>query len=103
MYEGFDIWTFLVGLPLALVIISIVMVVNWKKGKKERWFDERYKRIHQHARSISWGVTTAAILISWIIVIIIEGPHLAFFIITGIWVAHMVSYAIGAAIASSKN
>ena len=103
MYEGFSIWTFLAGLPLGLLIASIILFISWKKGKKRRLFDERYRRIHQHARSISWGVTTAVILIAWTIVIIVEGPGLAFFVLTGIWVAHMSSYAIGAAIASRKN
>ncbi|MFJ7935490.1 hypothetical protein [Sporosarcina sp. NPDC096371] len=103
MYEGFDIWTFLVGLPLGLLIASIILFMNWKKGKKERRFDERYTTVHQHARSISWGVTTAAILIAWTIVIIVEGPGLAFFILTGLWVTHMVSYGIGAVFANSKN
>src|SRR4051794_30717634 len=101
MYEGFSIWTFLPGLPLGLLIASIVLFISWKKGKKERLFDERYTTIQQHARSISWGVTTAAILIAWTIVIIVEGPGLAFFIMSGIWVTHMLSYAIGTAIASS--
>jgi hypothetical protein len=103
MYEGFDIWTFLAGLPLGLAIAVVVLFISWKKGKKNRLFDERYTRIHQHARSISWGVTTGAILIAWTIVIIVEGPSLAFFILSGIWVTHMLSYAIGAAIASSRN
>ena len=103
MYEGFSIWLFLAGLPLGLLITSIILFISWRKGKKRRLFDERYTTIHQHARSISWGVTTAAILIAWTVVIIVEGPGLAFFIMTGIWVAHMSSYVIGAAIASSKN
>ena len=36
MYEGFDIWAFLVGLPLALVIVAIVLLITRKKAKKER-------------------------------------------------------------------
>ncbi len=103
MYEGFSLWKFLVGLPLGLLIASIVLFVSWKKGKKARLFDERYTTIHQRARSISWGVTTAAILIGWTIVVLVEEPGLAFFIMSGIWVTHMLSYAIGAAIASCKN
>jgi hypothetical protein len=103
MYEGFNIWAFLIGLPFALVIASIGMLINRRIGKRKHLFDERYTRIHKHARSISWGVTTAAILIAWSIIIIVEGPGLAFFILSGIWVTHMLSYAIGAAIASCKN
>lgn len=103
VYEDFDIWSFLAGLPLGLTITGIVLYFSWRKGKKERRFDERFTRIHQHARSISWGVTTAAILIAWMIVILVEGARLAFFILTGIWTAHMMSYLIGALIANSKN
>ena len=80
MYEGFDIWAFLAGLPLGLVIWGIVHYFMWKKGKKERMFDERYTNLHRHARAISWKVMTVAILIAWIIVMIVEGAKLAFFI-----------------------
>lgn len=74
-----------------------------KKGKKERWFDERSTRIQRNARSFSWSVTTVVIILSWILVMILERPSLAFFIITAIWVAHMLSYGIGALIESDKN
>ena len=103
MYEGFDWLSFFVGLPLGLVIFGIVYFFAWRKGKKERIFDERYKRVHRHGRSISWMVTSITILIGWTIIMIVEGPRLAFFILTGIWVAHMMSYLIGAAIANGQN
>lgn len=103
MYEGFDIWLFLVGLPLSVVIAIVLTFIGWRKGKKQRLFDERYTRIHQHARSISWMVTTISIIIVWAVIIIVEGPRLTFFLISGIWFVHMSSYAIGAIIASNKN
>jgi TRAP-type C4-dicarboxylate transport system permease large subunit len=103
MHQDFDIWAFMAGLPLGLVIAGIVYYFVWKKGKKERLFDERYKNIHRHARSISWKVMTVAILIAWIIVMIVEGAKLAFFIMTALWVIHMLSWAIGAAIASKNH
>ena len=103
MYEGFNIWTFLAGLPLGLAVAGIVLFISWRRGKKERRFDERYTRIHQNARSISWGVTTVTLLIAWTIVTLVEGPSLAFFVLSGVWVTHMLSYAIGAVFASTKN
>lgn len=102
MYEEFNIWGFL-GLPLGLAITAVILFFSWKKGMKERRFDERYTRIHQHARSISWGATTVAILVGWMIIIIVEGPQLAFFILTGIWIVHGLSYIIGTVVASKKN
>ena len=103
MYEGFDLFTFFLGLPLGLVIVAIALYLSYRKGRKERRFDERYTIIHQYARSFSWIVTTITILIVWAVIIIVEGPGLSFFLMTGIWVAHMLSYVIGGAIASTKN
>lgn len=103
MYEGFSIWSLLAGLPLGLFIIGIVFYTSWRRGKKERRFDERYTIIQQEARSISWMTTSFAILIIWVIVQIIEKPGLAFWILTILWVVHMTSYAVGTAIASKRN
>lgn len=103
MYEGFDIGAFLMGLPFGIAIGGVILFFSWRKGKKERRFDERYTIIRQSARSFSWIVTTFAILIGWAVVIILEGPSPAFFILMGIWVVHMLSYIIGAAIASKRN
>lgn len=102
MYENFNLFSFLLGLPLAIVITIIILFTNRRIGKKKRWFDERYTKIHENARSVSWIVTTITLLVVWMIIIILEGPGLSFFLITGIWVIHMASYAIGAAVAS-KN
>lgn len=103
MYEGFHIGSFLLGLPLGLAVTGVILLFSRRTGKKERRFDERYTTIHRNARSISWGVMTAVILIAWIIVMFIERPSLAFFIITAIWVAHMLSYGVAAFIEDNKN
>lgn len=103
MYEGFNLGTFLMGLPLGFIIASIALFFIWRKGKKERQFDERYENIQQHAKSIGWGVTTIALLIGWAIAIIMEGPGLAFFILMGIWLVHMLSYIVGGVVANAKN
>lgn len=33
MYDGFNTWSFLLGLPLGLVIAGIVWFINWRIGK----------------------------------------------------------------------
>ncbi|WP_301107345.1 hypothetical protein [Sporosarcina sp.] len=103
MYEGFNIGSFLLGLPLGLAITGMVLFISWRMGKKQRRYDERYQTIHRQARSYSWMATTAAVLIGWMVAILLEGPGIAFFILTAIWVVHMLSYIIGAAVASQKN
>lgn len=103
MYEGFDLGTFFMGLPLGITIALIISFFVWRKGKKERRFDERYENIQRHAKSIGWGATTIAILIGWAIVIIVEGAGPAFFILMGIYVVHMLSYIVGGVVANAKN
>lgn len=103
MYENFDLLSFLLGLPLAILIMAIVFLARRSVGKKRRWFDERYMKIHEKARSLSWTVTTITILIVWLIIIFMEGPGLAFFLMTAIWVIHMLSYGIGSLIANRSN
>lgn len=103
MNAEFDWFTFLIGLPTAIVSSMIILFIFYRIGKKRRWFDERYNQVHTIARSYSWIVTTAGLLVAWMIIIIMEGPGLAFFIITGLWVVHMGSYGIAAAIADKNN
>ncbi|MCM3359650.1 MAG: DUF3796 domain-containing protein [Psychrobacillus sp.] len=103
MNAEFDWFTFLIGIPTAIVIMGITFFVFRRIGKKKRLFDERYNQVHSTARSFSWKVTTAAILVAWMIIIIVEGPGLAFFVMTGLWVIHIVSYGVGAAVADKNN
>lgn len=103
MYEGFSVWAFLMGLPLGMAITGIVMYFQLKKAKKERRLDERFVKIRLEARSISWMTTSFAILILWSIVLFIEKPGLAFWVLTTLWIVHMGAYVIGNAIASKRN
>lgn len=103
MFEGFNIWIFLSGIPLGLAVAAIVMMINRRLMKKKRMFDERYTTIQRQGRSAAWLVTTVAILIAWMTAIIVEGPHLAFFLITGIWVVHMLAYIVTTAVAANNN
>lgn len=103
MNGEFDWFTFLIGLPTGIAISGIIYLISRKIGQKKRLFDERYIRVHTTARSNSWVVTTASLLVAWMIIIIVEGPGLAFFVMTGLWVIHILSYGIAAAVADKKN
>ena len=90
-------------IPASILIMFVTFWIMRRMGKKRRWFDERHRIVQEKARSFSWKATTATILIVWIVIIIVEGPGLSFFLMSGLWVAHMLSYAIGTVIASIKN
>lgn len=103
MREDFDLLAFMLGLPTGLAVTLIIGYFIWRKGKKTRRYDERYKSIQDQAKSLSWAVTQLAIVIAWAIVIIVEGPGLAFFLFTAVYVIAMVSYGVAAAAAEKKN
>lgn len=99
---NFDWVAGLSGLLLGSLIATVVLYINYRIGKKQRRFDERYEQIHNKGRSIAWVATVFAILVGWGVVIVMEGASLAFFIITFIYIVSMISYIIGAAYASNR-
>jgi len=92
----------LTGFPLAFLIIGIVFYFVRKHGKKKRLFDERYHQVQNKARSVAWVISTFCIIIAWMFSLIIEGPGFSFFLLTFVYVAHMIAYLIGGAMAE-KN
>ena len=91
------------GLVTGILVASLAMYFNYRIGKKQRRFDERYQQIHNWAKALAWSVTVLAIVIGWAVIIVMEGASLAFFVITAIYVISMLAYAIGAAYASTKH
>lgn len=103
MREDFDLLAFMLGLPMGLGITLLVGYFVWKKGKKNRRYDERYKRVQEQAKSLAWGVTMLVIVIAWAIIIIFDGIGLAFFLFTAVYVIAMITYLIASVLAEKKN
>ena len=103
MDKELNLVAFFSGLPLGIIFTLLILLILWRYGKKRRWFDERSKRVHEHAMSISWIATTGGILLIWSIIILYEGPGLAFWLMTALWVIHIGSFGIGTAFANRKN
>lgn len=91
------------GLLGGAAIAFIAHFFQRRIGKKKNLFDERYKKINNQAKARSWDVTLVVLIIGWGLVIIFEGISYSFFIMTGIYVLHCLSYAIGSAIFSSRE
>lgn len=103
MYEGFNWLTFIIGLPLGLLIVFVALFIQKRILQKKRAYDERYTTIQVYARSTGWQVTTGAIIIAWIYILLTEPIGSAFFVITFLWIAHQMGYLIGAIRANAKN
>jgi len=71
--------------------------------KKKKQYDERFVLVDHLARSYSWMGSLGVIFIVWFLSLVVFKSMIAFWLITVIYVGHMVSYAVGTAIANAKN
>ena len=91
-------------------------MLDWSSSSNSKRFlsskkdDEEEKAIHERfvmndhlARSYSWMGSLGIIFIVWFLSLVVFHSLLAFWLITVIYVGHMASYAIGAAIANGRN
>ena len=102
MSEKFDIVLGLSGFIMGFLFIAIVFYFNKKHGMKKRIFDERYRQVHNTARSKAWIISTFCIAGAWMTAMIVEGAGFSFFLLTFVYVAHMIAYLISAIVAN-KN
>jgi len=102
MNLDYDLIAGLSGFSVAFLIMGIVYYTFRKKGRKKRLFDERYHQVQNKARSLAWVISTFCIVIAWMAALIVEGPGFSFFLLTFVYVAHMIAYIIGGIIAEKK-
>lgn len=84
-------------------VMGITMFLNYRRLKKNREVDERFHRIHHYGRSYAWVASSIIIWLVWFVSLFVLDSKPAFFLITAIYVGHMISYIIGAAVAQSRN
>ncbi len=87
---------------LGLIVIS-AFVIPRQIMKKKKQHDERFVYNDQLARAYGWMGSLIVIFICWFLSIAVFRDLLAFWLISAIYVGHMMFYAIGAAIANSRN
>lgn len=58
-------------------LMVLLAIYLWRRGKKERKFDERYETVQKRARTFSWGMTIVFIFMMFVGVVIYEGFGLA--------------------------
>lgn len=92
------VWGFISG----ILTVGLVYYINYRIGKKKRRFDERYHQLHTKARSLAWGVSTICIVCAWLATLLVEGPGFSFFIVTFVYVAHMLAYLISSIVVEKK-
>jgi hypothetical protein len=91
------------GLLFGVAVHIVLQIVSRRKRKKEHWFDERYQHITSHAKAVAWNSTSIAIVVAWALIIVFEGISLPFFLMTGVYVLHNMSYLCSSVYYSNRN
>ena len=102
MTQGSDLIAGILGFAIAFLTIGVVFYFFRRNGKKKRIFDERYHQVQNKARSVAWVISTFCIVLAWMAALIVEGPGFSFFLITFVYVAHMIAYLIGGIIGEKQ-
>ena len=90
-------WTFLGAFVICMFVIPRQMM------KKKKQHDERFVHNDRLAMAYGWMGSLVVIFICWFLSLAVFHNLLAFWLISIIYVGHMLSYAFGAAIANSRN
>lgn len=85
------------------VFVICMFIIPRQIMKKKKQHDERFVFNDQYARAFGWFGSLAAIFICWFLSLAVFRDFLAFWLISAIYSAHMIFYAVGAAIANSRN
>lgn len=92
----------LAGFITGAGVVLLIAFLYFKKGKKERRFDERYQEVHEKARTVSWSITLITLMLMWVGALIFEGPKLAYLLLSSAYGVMLISYGIGAMIYNKR-
>jgi len=92
----------LAGFITGAGVVLFIAFLYFRKGKKERRFDERYEEVHAKARTLSWSLTLIVLMLMWLGSLIFEGPKLAFLLLATAYGVMLISYGIGVLIMNKR-
>lgn len=83
-------------------LVTLLAIYLWRKGKKERRFDERYETIRGKARTFSWGITIIVIFMMFLGAIIYEGFKLAALLLGILYAVILLTYWLSAFVLNKR-
>lgn len=92
----------LAGFITGAGVVLFIAYLYFRKGRKERRFDERYQEIHTKARTLSWTITLVVLMVMWLGSLIVEGPKLAFILLASAYGLMLISYGVGVLILNKR-
>jgi len=92
----------LAGFITGAGVVLFIAFLYFRKGRKERRFDERYQEIHTKARTISWTVTLVLLAVLGLGSLVFEGSKLAFLLLSSTYGVMLISYGISVLILNKR-
>lgn len=92
----------LAGFITGAGVVLFIAFLYFRKGKKERRFDERYEEVHTKARTVSWTITLIVLMFMWLGSLLFEGSKLAFLLTACAYGVMLISYGIGVVIMNKR-
>lgn len=90
------------GFIVGFGVVSIIALIFWRRGKKNRLFDERYEKVHVKARTVSWITFVGLSYLLAIAVLIIEGWTLASMLLASLYGVGLFTYFVAVLIYNRK-
>ncbi|VDG98819.1 Uncharacterised protein [Lysinibacillus sphaericus] len=90
------------GFVVGFGVVSIVVLIFWRRGKKNRLFDERYEKVHVKARTVSWITFVGLSYLLAIAVLIVEGWTLASMLLASLYAVGLITYFVAVLIYNRK-
>ncbi|MBD7985861.1 DUF3796 domain-containing protein [Sporosarcina sp. Sa2YVA2] len=75
-------------------IVLLLAFIYFKKGNKQRKFDERYEQVNAKAIKFSWISTLIVLLFMWLGVLIYEGAKLAFLLSVSAYGVLLITFGV---------
>ena len=90
------------GFITEVSVVLFIAFLYFRKGRKERRFDERYQEVHTKARTVSWTITLLVLIVMWLGALLYEGAKLAFILLVSAYGVMLLSYCIGVLIYNKR-
>lgn len=90
------------GFIVGFGVVSIIALIYWRRGKKDRLFDERYEKVHVKARTVSWITFVGLSYLLAIAALIIEGWALASILLASLYAVGLITYFVAVLIYNRK-
>ncbi|WOV83517.1 hypothetical protein PGH26_11475 [Sporosarcina jeotgali] len=90
------------GFVVGFGVVSILALIFWRRGRKNRLFDERYEQVHIKARTVSWITFLGLSYLFTLAALLLEGWTLATILLACLYAVGLIVYFAAVLIYNKK-